>query len=72
MTGGAAHGRLLPMPDTDPIRLHLELVAWPDPIEGLLRDGFGRSQASHGWIGLAAALEALAGTAPGAHHNQPV
>lgn len=53
------------MPDTDPIRLALELSAWPDPIEGQLRDSHGRLRTFHGWLGLAAALEALAGTAPG-------
>jgi hypothetical protein len=52
-------------PDHDPIRLELELSAWPEPVEGHLHDGHGRSRAFHGWLGLAAALEALAGAASG-------
>ncbi|MFL5845882.1 MAG: hypothetical protein ACJ762_14435 [Solirubrobacteraceae bacterium] len=51
------------MPDIDPIHLALELSAWPDPISGHLSDSHGRARDFHGWLGLAAALEALAGTA---------
>jgi hypothetical protein len=65
MTRVAAAGKLAEMPDHDPIRLELELAAWPDPIAGRVCDGHGRTRAFHGWLGLAAALAALAGTRPG-------
>jgi len=71
MTRRARAARLAEMPDPTPIRLDLEIVAWPDPIEGSLRDGHGRERTFHGWMGLAAALAALAGASSGVDHDQP-
>jgi hypothetical protein len=72
MTRHRIRSMLPSMPDTTPIRLELELAAWPDPVEGRLRDAHGRTRTFHGWLGLAAALEALAGPVDGEepdHHT---
>jgi hypothetical protein len=65
MTPRGASPMLRSMPDKNPIRLELELATWPEPVAGSLRDAHGRTRTFHGWLGLAAALEALAGSADG-------
>ena len=53
------------MPDTDHLRLELrlDLGAWPVPV-GSLRDASGRERDFRGFLGFAAALEAMAGPEP--------
>ncbi len=41
------------------VRLGLELVGGSEPIKGSLVDGSGERRAFHGWMELAAVLEAL-------------
>lgn len=65
MTPRPGRRRVALMPDATPTTLHLELSleAWPEP-HGTLRDPHGREEAFHGFLGFAAALEALVGQAP--------
>ena len=72
MRRGPAGRRLPPMPDADHLHLELrlDLGAWPVPV-GSLRDALGHEQAFSGFLGFAAALEAMAGRVPDAPiHSQ--